>query len=77
MMSIPDHEIEVPGLIDYSGESMKVCDYCSKETDRLRATPYMADVTLKAKMCEACWEWSREASGGEIGHFNDVEEAES
>jgi hypothetical protein len=35
-------------------KEIKKCDYCSKETNELRGTPYIADIP--ALMCRNCWE---------------------
>lgn len=52
----------------------KKCDYCSRETDELRGTPYIADVGIaKNGMCRECW---NNIGTEEIGEFDYDEETE-
>ena len=52
------------------------CDYCGRSVDPVRPTPYMADMTLRASMCERCWEISRvrglKIEDIDIGSFRSV-----
>jgi len=50
---------------------MELCSYCQLEKDTLWGTPYLADLGFVPpnRMCRDCWNWSNEASGGEIGVF--------
>lgn len=41
------------------------CDYCDEDVVRVRPTPFMADAG--AKMCEGCWDMTRDTYIGSIG----------
>ncbi|MDF1511471.1 hypothetical protein Gp_85 [Bacillus phage vB_Bacillus_1020A] len=49
------------------------CDYCEETTDKVRPTPFMADVG--ASMCKHCWEMTQkeyaECQDEHIGDFED------
>lgn len=45
------------------------CDYCGCE-GQVRGTPILADVLVKAKMCETCWNTTRE--GGLVSEEVDI-----
>jgi hypothetical protein len=50
------------------------CDYCDTRNIEVRGTPFMADIP--AKMCEECWDITKEeyenSDGVYIGEFKKI-----
>lgn len=40
-------------------EALKKCDYCDDYVSDVHPTPYLADATSGAKMCQGCWDMTR------------------
>lgn len=57
-------------------EHKQKCDYCDDYVDKVRATPYMADMVIDCKMCEGCWKMTRSqfigSEGFDIGEFDQL-----
>lgn len=60
---------------------IKVCSYCDEVVKEVKRTPIVADMGLKAKMCESCWGMTRDnicgTYGRDIGSWKEVKHATS
>lgn len=60
----------------HSQNEGKKCDYCSREVDELRCTPFLADIGVsKNGMCRNCWNIQDTNEIGEFDHCQPQNEA--